>query len=175
MLGLVDALDVRPCWDKSPQIDHRCSLQSYFHLYAWIPKHVLPIVPVFEYLEFSQILQFLFVPTESHCVIQVQWTFMIPKCGHQQHRKLMEKCAKYGLTEFNISLTVQTNWISCSVLHREVRYGVCPEFHIKIYTLSHCSQTIGDTIGMPRSASKAWPKGALAMLNFVLRVGRNPE
>lgn len=89
----------------------------------------------------------------------------------------MEECAKYGLTEFNISLTVQTNCekISCCVLHREVRYGVCPEFHIKIYTLSHCSQTIGDTIGMPRSASKAWPKGALAMLNFVLRVGRNPE
>lgn len=55
----------------------------------------------------------------------------------------MEKGAKYGLTEVNTSLTIHTNCekISCRVLHLEVRYGVHPEFHIKIYMLllSHCS------------------------------------
>lgn len=69
MLGLVNALDIRPCWDEPPLIDHRCSSQSYSHLYTWIQKHELPIVPVFEHLELSQVLQFLLVPTESHCCL----------------------------------------------------------------------------------------------------------
>ena len=133
MLGLVNALDVRPFWDEPPQIDHRCSLQSYFHLYVRIPKQVLPIVPVFEYLEFSQILQFLFVPTESHCVLQVQWTSIIPKGGYQQHHKLMEKCAKYGLTEVNTSLTIQTNCekISCMCCTKKSGMGCVLNFILK--------------------------------------------
>lgn len=68
---------------------------------------------------------------------------------------------------------IQTNCekISCHALLWEVRPGVCLEFHIKINKLSCCTWTTGDILWMTRSTSK----GALAMLDFALRVGRNPD
>lgn len=57
---------------SAPQMQHRCCLQSYFHLYAYVLKHALPIIPGLAYLKSGQVLQCWISPTESCHVLQVQ-------------------------------------------------------------------------------------------------------
>lgn len=91
------------------------------------PKTCIPIVPVFKYSQLCRILQFLFVLTESYCILQVQYKNFLYRKGYVGINSIIN-CWRNMDSLKSILNWIFSGKISYPVLHQEVRHRISPEF-----------------------------------------------